>query len=334
MVNIMNEYSSFTNKCLNNYMKLILDKRYDKYVANEFASTYINVRYSNYYNEQTIRLSINRKLEIALDDTYKRLVSEDESYEDSAKYTREFYKKVFSIDQLYLLESQKNIISDINDLRYKYFNIDDNSFNSEFGNILRDDIRKRKEFLDNFNSDTFNLDFYKLDKKNIYVKPKNNIKFPEIYSDIAIKKASEKDPVSEDLAIISFLQLCSKVVYDLISCDFDTLYFIDLPKTFFDKKNKLNRIVGVIDNPFIQDKVRIVVTFECFMRYKSYILELKRQGFIFVIYLDKSFDYCSDNIEYLEIFDKIIMENGKYYNKDMLKNDKIGDRIIRVDEVK
>ena len=63
-------------------------------------------------------------------------------------------------------------------------------------------------------------------------------------------------------------------------------------------------------------------------------MELMRQGFIFAIYLDKGFDYCSDNIEYLEAFDKILMEKGKYYYKDMINNGKIGNRIISIEEVK
>ena len=336
MVNIMDEYVSFTNKCLNNYMKLILGNRYNKKVSDAFASSYINVRYSNYFDEQTIKLGINKKLDYAIEYAYENLVKEDASLAEDAKICKDFYKKIYNIDQLYLLESQKNTISEINNLRKRLLKIEDNNFESEFNNILREDIRKRKEFLDSFNSDVFDVKYEKLDKskKYVYAKPHNNIKFPDLYSEIAIEKAQEKDTISEDLAMISFLQLSSKIVYDLISCDFDTLYFIDLPKTFFDKKTKLSRVINTVDDPYIQEKIRIVVTFECFTRYKSYVLELKRKGFVFAIYLDKSFDYSSDNIEYLEVFDKIIMENNKYYNKDMLKNDKINTRIISVDEVK
>ena len=58
-----------------------------------------------------------------------------------------------------------------------------------------------------------------------------------------------------------------------------------------------------------------------------------RNGFVFVIKLDESFDYNSDNIEYLELFDKIIIQSDKYYYKDMKKRGRIKDRIIAVDEV-
>ena len=63
-------------------------------------------------------------------------------------------------------------------------------------------------------------------------------------------------------------------------------------------------------------------------------MEYMRQGFVFAIYLDEKFDYSSENIKYLELFDKIFMENDKYYYKDMKNNGKIRDRIITIGEVK
>lgn len=336
MINIMNEYASYTRKCLNNYMKLIFENKFDKYVSDTFASTYIDVRYSNYYNEQTVKLSVNKKIDVALEDTLKKLINENSEYKDIATKTCEFYKKIYNIDQLYLLESQKNTIASITSIRKKLLGLEDDNFESEFNNLLRDDIKKRKVFLDGFISDTFEVKYNVLDKskKYYYAKSHNKIKFPELYSDQAIKKVSEKDSIQEDLAMIAYLQITSRVVFDLISCDFDSQYFIDLPKSLFDKKSKLSRIVNIIDNQYVQDKIKLVVSFECFVRYKSYVLELARNGFVLAIYLDKSFDYSSDNIEYLEVFDKIIMENGKYYNKDMKNNVKINTRIISVDEVK
>ena len=63
-------------------------------------------------------------------------------------------------------------------------------------------------------------------------------------------------------------------------------------------------------------------------------MEFMRQGFVFAIYLDDNFDYSSENIKFLELFDKIFIENKKYYYKDMKNNVKIKDRIITIDEVK
>ena len=58
------------------------------------------------------------------------------------------------------------------------------------------------------------------------------------------------------------------------------------------------------------------------------------KGFFFAIILDDSFDYSSENIQYLELFEKIFLDFSKYYYKDMKKSVKIRDRIVSVDEVK
>ena len=63
-------------------------------------------------------------------------------------------------------------------------------------------------------------------------------------------------------------------------------------------------------------------------------MEFIRNGFVFALFLDDSFEFSSDNIEYLELFDKILIKTDKYYYKDMKNNGKIKSRIISVDEVK
>ena len=98
-------------------------------------------------------------------------------------------------------------------------------------------------------------------------------------------------------------------------------------------KNKIDNS-NIIDNSFIQDRLRVTISYSCFERYKSYVMEFMRQGFVFAIYLDDNFDYSSENIKFLELFDKIFIENKKYYYKDMKNNVKIKDRIITIDEVK
>jgi hypothetical protein len=59
-----------------------------------------------------------------------------------------------------------------------------------------------------------------------------------------------------------------------------------------------------------------------------------RQGFHFALYLDDTFEYCTENLEYLELFENILIQSSKYYYKDMEKNAKINKRIISVNEVK
>ena len=114
---------------------------------------------------------------------------------------------------------------------------------------------------------------------------------------------------------------------------FNTTYFLPLPKSIFSKTTKRARLLSIIDNEYILEHVNLVITFDTFKLYKNTIIELLHDGYLFTIALDDSFNYCSENLEYLEIFTNIFMLKDKYYYKDMIKNGKLGKRIIIVDEV-
>ncbi len=335
MVNIMNEYVTFTEKCFDKYLKMIFGKEHDKNIAKEFINTYIDVRYSNYIDESTKKVALEKKLEKALEEKAKELVSANEpELKDKINDYCTFVNYFYGLDQLYILESQKKIISKITEERKRIFIIEkEDNFEAEFNLELKQDIKKRKDFIDAFESQTFKLNLKNIENEYDLAKLEDNITFPELYSDVAIKKAREKDVINENLTQILYLQTSLKILDDLIGCEFEKKYLVKLPYSFFDKKNKISSLFSLIDNSYIQDKLRLVVDFHTFSRYKSYVTEYMRQGFIFVIYLDDSFDYSSDNIELLELFEKILLHNDKYYYKDLKKSGKIKNRIISVDEV-
>lgn len=335
MPNVMNEYINFNVKCLQNYYKLIYGRKYDKAISNKYIDTYIYVRYGNYIDEESVKLNILKKLSKAFDSLQKDLIKE---YGVELTPLISSYKMValhfYNIDQLYLLEAQKKTVADIALERNRFLKIEDDKFINEFSTILREDIKKKKDYLDAFDSSTFSLEERKYNKSDFGLVLTNNIVFPDLYSDVAIRKAAAKDSISEDMTLISFLQASVVIINDLIGCNFDKNYYIDLPSSFFDKKTKVQRLFSIIDNSFIQDRLRVTISYSCFERYKSYVMEFMRQGFVFAIYLDDNFDYSSENIKFLELFDKIFIENKKYYYKDMKNNVKIKDRIITIDEVK
>jgi hypothetical protein len=330
----MNEYVTFTEKCFDKYLKMIFGKEHDKKIAEAFINTYIDVRYSNYVDEPSKKVTLAKKLEKAFEDTTKQLVSESEpEQKELINNYCTFVSYFYGLDQLYILESQKKIITTIADKRKKLLNVEAGTFETEFNSELKKDIKKRKDFLDSFESPTFKLNIADFDEEYALCKLDDNITFPELYSDVAIKKAREKDIINENLTQILYLQITSKIVDDLIGCEFDKKYLVKLPSSFFDKKIKINSLFSLIDSPYVQDKLRLVVDFKSFAKYRGYVTEYMRQGFIFAVYLDESFDYSSDNIEFLELFEKILLHNDKYYYKDLKKNGKIKSRIISVDEV-
>ena len=123
----------------------------------------------------------------------------------------------------------------------------------------------------------------------------------------------KENDIIEDLTLIKYALTCKRVVEDIITYNFETKYLLNLPKSIVDKKSKLSRLMTIIDNEYVVDKIRIVINFDTFDRFRTYIFELMKRGFIFDIFLDDKFNYSSDNIEYLVTFEKIFMLKDKYY---------------------
>ena len=242
MVNIMDEYVGFTKRCIDKYMHYILDDLYDKKIVNSYTDVYIDVRYSNYM-EDASKLTVNKKVLRALSNVTEEL--KDSVSGNKAKIlvaVEHFYKYMYSLDQLYLLEQQKKAINDIYEARVRLLDKEDADFINTFNNILREDIRKRKEFLEAFNSDIFYIKSSKLKKDSHYLRVdiKNKIKFPDLYSQDAILKVGMKPVIHEDITLIGYGMTCVAIINDLISGNFDSLYFLELPKSFFYKKTKLS----------------------------------------------------------------------------------------------
>lgn len=336
MINIMNEFTTYTKRCLNNYMKYILDKQYDKGIVNRYIDKYIEVRYSNYYDEITAKDTLNKKITKCISDTTKSLEETlPVNKQDNIKIIEKIFKQVHNLDSAYILESHNKIIENINIIRKDLLKTEESDITDGLNRMLREDIKRKKEFLDSFSSDTFSLVKTKLNKSSnlLRISIKDNIKFPELYSDIAIDKARHKDSISEDIITIGYVLTTIEIINNLLNNNFNNTYYLSLPTSIFSKSTKKNRLLSIIDNEFIIEHINLVITFDAFVQNKSNVIELMHKGFQFTVSLDKTFDYCSDNLEYLEIFNNIFMLKDKYYYKDMLKNGKLGKRIIIVDEV-
>ncbi len=336
MANIMNEYLTYTEKSLNNYMKYILSTHYDKGIVTRFIGTYIDIRYSNYADGYSENAPIAKKIEHGIGVTSKELQNTiPDKKKDIIKKIEEIIKEVFTLDSLYILEQQTKTIEKIEKMRNSFFEIEDSDFVKTMDKLVKEDIRKKREYLNNFSSDTFYISKKKVEKENnmFIVEVKDRIKFPELYSELAIKKAREKSNINEDILSIGYSMLTVEIINNIISNKYDITYFINLPKSIFDKITKRNRLLSIIDSEYIIEHIELVITFDCFQKNRDIVLELKHEGYQFTLSLDKSFDYSTDNLEYLEIFDYIFTLKDKYYYKDMVNNAKIGKRIKIVDEV-
>ena len=191
--------------------------------------------------------------------------------------------------------------------------------------MIKDDNKKKKTYLNSFDSERFSLDIKKTNKKNVFWCDLNyNIKFNRIYSDYSINKVYNDGIVNEQKLFITYYLVSNMILRNIISCKFDISYIVSYPASLFEKSDKKNRLLSIIDDSATKNYIVLMFKYSDYSKYKDEINEWIKNGFRVAIYIDDSFKYDDISNEWLTIFDYIIT-NGEYgYDFDRDKIISIG----------
>lgn len=191
--NIMETYVKFTEKNILDYLKIILDVNYDKKIAVELTKAYINARYYGYNQEELQKISKNVFNSLKL--KYDKLKIKFPKKEKIVLETFYLFKYIFYIDELKENKTLEEVVDAINTRRINKYKIQkDTGFKKQFAKRVEKDCLKRKEFLNKFNTEQFEL----IINNNIFidnlydVSIKNNIKFKDIFKEEAIESIFNK----------------------------------------------------------------------------------------------------------------------------------------------
>jgi hypothetical protein len=124
--------------------------------------------------------------------------------------------------------------------------------------------------------------------------------------------------INEDKLMIEYLMLTVLNIKNINYGKFNTQYLVDFPTTLFEKAKKMEQMLRIINDPAIQDKIKIKIKNKDFVEYKEIIYELMKRGYKFALILDDSFTASQEEIRKLSIFDYIIL-NKSLENYDELK---------------
>ena len=162
------------------------------------------------------------------------------------------------------------------------------------------------------------------------MKLKYNIKFPMIYSNNAIEKVFNSDIVNEDKLFIEYILLSIKIINDIEDGNYNLNYLVEFSNSLFEKKQKLNRLLEVINNQSIQDRISFIIDHKNFIKYKEEIYNFIKEGFKIAIKLDETFEFDVIELKRLTIFSYILVDKNFNYYQDVLKNKKILENIIEI----
>ncbi len=317
--NIITEYFNFSKSCVNNYLKKILGKYYDRDTAERYLKVYMDSRYFGKYSKEYVEFSDNVRNNLNyIYKLYERRDTDKKMY-----YTIKAFDFIYYFDNVIECESINKIIDEVETFRKDELGINKNKkFNNDLFEMVKADLIKKKEYLDTINSDKFNFDYDVTTMENVYeIRINQNLKFPVVYNSVMIDKVFNSADIAQRRATIEFAFGALKVLKDIIKGIFTFEYLVQYPSGISKKKTLYNKLFSILDNDILKDRVVIKINYTDFIEEKESIYENMRAGYKFAVVLDSSFKEDENNILLLKVFKYIIAQgNNQFRFLDNLRN--------------
>lgn len=320
-ISVMNKYLAMSSKHMDDILKYILKKKYNKNICDKFKNIYYEVRYNGLIESKrgtTVRsklLNQYRELKVKLLQSEKELVKSIE-----AVYT--IFDEVTYFDTAIF---ERDYTNKINDIYEEVLEIADNevdkvTFSKELLRIVQSNQREKLQFIKKFDTNEFRLQGSNINENIRRIGIVHNIKFPSIYSNEAIEKAFSSGVTKEDKLFVEFYLLSIRVILDVIKSDYRKKYFVSIDPSILSKAQKTIRLLEIINNPIIQDRVIMQIGYSDLEKYKKEVYNLISEGYRFAVELDDSYLDEKIEAEKLEVFEYILV--SKEYTS-LKGNDKV-----------
>lgn len=309
-MNVMMEYLKINKRFITKYMKLVLSNKYNRKIAEEFYKTYVENRYS-LIDEQLGKLNLKNEILKSLDNLKKDLIKQDKETKDIVEQTRLCYNYVLYFDYVINSKSIEKIILQIAEKKYPKYGQEHTELASAIYGVYLENQKEVQDFIKKFNSKEFGLEFNK-SKNNPDIKRTkitHNIKFPLLYSEYAIEKAMETEPISEDILFVEYYLLASTIIDDITKGNVKSQYIVSLPVTVLSKKQKARRLLEILNSEFMKYKITFEISYKNFEKNKAKIYDLISQGYKFAVLIENE-KLKQENIKRLEVFKYIITDEN------------------------
>lgn len=320
MFNVLDEYVSYIEKNLKNISKLTLDKYFVSKHFNELFDVYKKVRYYDVFEikKNSFKENVSYYLDKKVLDTINM-----EDLTEKDRFAFEVLSEIFLIDFDKNLSVDKYILK-LSKKRKDYFGFSEDNFEKNLSNIIKELVDKKNKFMSNFFSKNFEVNYYLTNLKKVYnVTISHNIKFPKLYSEYAIDKVYNTDIIGEDKLFIEYQMVNVRFLSEIIQGDFSKNYLLEFQTTIFDKKEKLVRLLKLIDNDITKENFSMKIDYFYYKNNKDIILDLINNGYNFCIFLDNSYNSDDENNNLINTVFKYIMikVNSKYI--DLFDKEKV-----------
>ena len=325
----MNEYNKIIEDELEETLKFILYYKYNKQICDEFIDVYIENRYNGLV-QNIAGLTEKSQFLAGLKNKKEKLLEDipDKNVQIEATYSV-FYETT-SLEKLTFDTEDEQTIKDIIDIKKHALNDsfkteeDENNFAKNLKQITEKYISKKKDFINKFETNEFNIKAKGLGKNIQRLLIDYNIKFPMIYSSQAIEKAFDSGLVREDRVFVLYYLAAIRVLKDLIDSNYTKMYLVDFPDIMIEKKQKTSGLLEIINNSSMQDRIILDINYSTLQKDKEYVLNLVSSGYKIAIRIDKDFDWKNElEVQRLTMFKYIILESKDDKEKISLPKENI-----------
>ena len=318
-VNIISQYVNFSKKCIKNYMKLIMKSKYDEDAFNELMKIYIDIRYYDLYPRQKNTFISN--ITYYLSQKVNEIVEEDQ-YKDNTNVKNMFllFGYILVFDNAINCDSAKDVIRKLNEFRIEKLNINEEDFEKNIFEIVKADLLRKKEYLNNFNNKSFEIIYNTTNIRNLYnVDIEQKLKFPKIYSKYAIDKVFVSKEINEHKLFIIYPIVAAKILTNIIDGQFKKTYLIDYNLNLNNKEKKLKRLYSLIDDDIAKEKIIMKINFIDFLKNKKFFMDNMKLGYNYAAIINANTTITCDNVNELKFFKYILISQNHANFADLCK---------------
>ena len=199
-------------------------------------------------------------------------------------------------------------------------------------NISKYTKKYMTEVLEKLETNTFEVKYSKFtNQKNLFgVLLNHNISFSKVYSNYIVDKTySSDDIVTEDKLEVLLNMLLCRIVSDMMKLDYNSKYFVFIPKALYEKNKKLDKIASLIENDYAKTHIYFLTDVSNMLKNKEDFKRLRKKGYSFACIFDKRIDYKHDDLGYIYMNDYFFIDNNQD-TKDICKGvpKEITDKLI------
>ena len=242
-------------------------------------------------------------------------IKDDSKYKKKASAMFYLFKYILYFDNVIECNSVRNLITEINTYRKEKLELIDDDFEVNFYNLLKDDLIAKKKYIDSFDNKNFFINYIKINKEGVFdARLDYKLKFSKLYSEYAINKVFNSKDIKEQRLFVTYPLVTVKILQDVIKGNFKKEYLVSYSLSLKDKPKKKKRILTIIDNDIVKEKLALKISYGDYINNKDEIYEFTRNGYRIALELDSKVELTEELLVLFKIFSYLITDDVDIYN--------------------